>query len=101
MVQNIRCTSQRALLLALILLAVQCYALYMNTRHVFHDMPPMCQFCATVGNYQNSAVNTVAVFYEPYRAKYIEGHLSRRLTPLFVKPHYQSRAPPFPLIVIT
>ena len=94
MVQYIRCTSHQALLLTLLMLVVQCYALFMNTHHVFHGKPPMCQFCATVDKNETGSASTVPVIHETGTIEFIAGYSSHD-NPFLVVTRYQSRAPPF------
>ena len=88
-----RSSSNRVLLFTFAFVAMQTYALYMSTFHKFHNMPPMCQLCATVEKYENSIASNTVLFPFSFSIE-----VSNELVPqqVFVIPSsiYKPRAPP-------
>ncbi len=88
-----RSSSNRVLFLAFAFLAMQLYALYISTFHIFHGMPPMCQLCAAVKKYENSVAASINPHNLSVSVEEIETVFQVLI--LVVTPaYYLSRAPP-------
>lgn len=90
---NKRRIKQQLLTVALLYAIMQCYALYINTFHLFMGMPPLCPICVAVDNYANAAANTLTTNMETAFAPYCETGQYRFL-PHNQFSHYTPRAPP-------
>jgi len=88
-----RSSCNRAVFFALVFLSMQVYVLYMSTFHVFHGMPPMCELCAAVKNYQNGIASSPNIALANYSFEEILQSVPQHHY-LIVNPLYQPRAPP-------
>ncbi|MDH5232561.1 MAG: hypothetical protein OEZ58_15490 [Gammaproteobacteria bacterium] len=79
---------------AIVLLAMQVYALNKSTSHIFMDMPPMCELCDIAKNSDNG----VQALHQPVTLgtrHLIENQVAHSQIRQGLLPRYQSRAPPF------
>ena len=88
-----RSSCNRVLLFALAFVAMQTYVLYVSTFHKFHDMPPMCQLCATVEKYENSVAAKITLFQFANSIEPSKDFIPPQVF-TFVSPLYHPRAPP-------